>query len=217
MTSRPTPVRVAFLLMLAVAVAYLVDAAALIAWSGDFPDRVREALEASDVDIRSYGMVEGFATALPYVTAAVTVVTAAVLAILAFTVRGGSQTGRILTWVAIGLTLLCNLCGAPAGTPGISGVAYVSAFSRDSAGTHTFQQRLQEGYPDIYRYGSAGIAILSIIALIIVAVLLAQRSANDYFRPPRGRAPYDPGGPYGPGAPARPGAPGVPPAPPPAA
>lgn len=51
---RPTAVTAATWLLVAVAAAYLIDAIMLIAGAGGYPDRVREALEASDVDPRAW-------------------------------------------------------------------------------------------------------------------------------------------------------------------
>jgi hypothetical protein len=72
----------------------------------------------------------------------------------------------------------------------------VSAYSHDASGTHTFAQRLPAAYPAAYRYvsgGFAGFAVLAVLALIVAVVLLAQPSANRYFRPvPRAIPPWPP-------------------------
>lgn len=47
---RPRSVMVAATLLTAVAVGYLVDAVALVAGSGGYPERVRAAIAAADVD-----------------------------------------------------------------------------------------------------------------------------------------------------------------------
>ncbi|MEU8079568.1 SHOCT domain-containing protein [Catellatospora citrea] len=198
---RPAVVTAATWLLVAVAAAYLIDAIMLIAGAGGYPDRVREALEASDVDPRAWQIIGGFTGALPVVVAGFGVVSAVVVLIMAAFVRRGSAVGRILTWIAVGFALLCNVCGlGSAGTPAFSSIAYVNASSRDRSGVHMFAQRLPDGYPDWYRYGSLALFALGALALIAAAVLLAMPAANAYFR----RTPRLVTGPYGtpPGYPA---------------
>jgi hypothetical protein len=145
---------------------------------------VREALNTSDVDPRAFEFVKPVASALPYVAAGITAVAAMVLLGVAAAVRAGQFAGRIVAWIAAGLSLTCNVCGlGQAGTPAFSGIAYVSAFSRDTAGTHTFAQRLPAAYPPAYRDLSAGFAFFAMLALAVVIVLLARPSANRFFRP----------------------------------
>jgi hypothetical protein len=216
-------VRVALALLVFVALGYLVDAGALIAGAHAYPERVRAALEASDVDIQAWNVLQGIVSVLPYAAAGVTIVAALVLLGVALMVRAGSQAGRIIAWVVTGLALTCHVCGlGSAGNPAFSAVAYVSFYSRDRSGTHTFVQRLPAGYPAVYEYLSGVFAAVAMLALIAVAILLLQRSAGAFFRPPRQVASYGPGMPpgawppppgYGPplpppgyGAPAPPGA-----------
>lgn len=181
---RPRSVTIAVTLMIIVAVGYLTDAVAVAAGAAAYPDRVREALNASGVDPRAFDTFKPVASALPYVAAVFTAVAALVLLGIAASVRAGHFAGRIIAWIAIGLSLLCSLCGlGQAGTPAFSGIAYVSAFSRDASGTHTFAQRLPDAYPPAYRYLSGGFALFAMLALIVVVVLLARPSANRFFRP----------------------------------
>ncbi|GHJ51111.1 hypothetical protein Nm8I071_04180 [Nonomuraea sp. TT08I-71] len=187
---RPRSVTVAVALMTVVAVGYLADAVAVVAGAAAYPDRVREALNASEVDPRAFDVIKPMASAMPYVAALITAVAALVLLGIAASVRAGHFAGRIIAWIAIGLSLMCSFCGlGSAGTPAFSGISYVSAFSRDDSGTHTFVQRLPAAYPPAYRYLSGGFALFAMLALIVVAVLLAQPSANRFFRPVRQLAP----------------------------
>lgn len=182
--ARPRSVTIAAMLMTIVAAGYLADAVAVFAGATAYPGRVRAALGASDVDPRAYDIVRPLVSALPYATAGVTAVAALVLLGLAASVRAGHTAGRIVTWVALGFSLTCSLCGLSlAGTPAFSGVAYVSAFSSDASGTHTFAQRLPQAYPAAYRYLSGGFAAFAMLALILVVVLLALPSSNAFFRP----------------------------------
>ncbi|MET8837872.1 SHOCT domain-containing protein [Micromonospora sp. NPDC004540] len=176
--------------MAVVAAGYLADAVAVVAGAAAYPDRVREALNASEVDPRAFDALKPLTSALPYVAALITAVAALVLLGIAASVRAGHFAGRIIAWIAIGLSLTCNFCGlGQAGTPAFSGIAYVSALSRDASGTHTFVQRLPAAYPPAYQYLSAGFALFAMLALIVVVVLLARPSANRFFRPARQLAP----------------------------
>jgi hypothetical protein len=185
--------------MSVVAAGYLADAVAVVVGAAAYPDRVREALNASDVDPRAFEIAKPLTSALPYVAAGITAVAATILLTVAASVWAGQFAGRIVAWIAAGLSLTCNFCGlGQAGTPAFSGILYVSAFSRDATGTHTFAQRLPAAYPPAYRYLSAGFAFFAMLALIVVIVLLARPSANRFFRragqPPLPVASYYPGG-----------------------
>ncbi|MEU5791914.1 SHOCT domain-containing protein [Micromonospora purpureochromogenes] len=176
--------------MTVVAVGYLADAVAVAAGAAAYPDRVREALNASEVDPRAFEVLKPVASALPYVAALITAVAALVLLGIAASVRAGHFAGRIIAWIAVGLSLMCSFCGlGAAGTPAFSGIFYVSAASRDASGTNTFVQRLPAAYPPAYQYLSAGFALFAMLALIVVVVLLARPSANRFFRPVRQLAP----------------------------
>jgi hypothetical protein len=177
-------------LMTVVAVGYLADAITVVVGAAAYPDRVRAAFNASEVNSAAFDTLKPLISALPYVAAVVTAVAALVLLGLAASVRAGHFAGRIIAWVAIGLSLTCNLCGlGAAGTPAFSGIAYVSAYDRDASGTHTFAQRLPQAYPPAYRYLSGGFAVFAMLALIVVIVLLALPSANRFFRPAAQLAP----------------------------
>ncbi|MFD0593094.1 hypothetical protein ACFQZ4_11540 [Catellatospora coxensis] len=167
----------------------------------EYPARVRAAMAESGVDPRAWDFVSGLTSALPVVSAGFGVVAAAVVLLLALAVGRGAFVGRILTWIAVGFALLCNVCGlGSAGTPAFSSVGYLTAYSRDSSGIHTFAQRLPQGYPDWYFYGSLALFGFGMLALIAVAVLLALPPANAYFR----RAPRVLAAPYGYAAPGHP-------------
>ncbi|MEU7819260.1 SHOCT domain-containing protein [Catellatospora sp. NPDC049133] len=205
---RPAGVTAAMWLLIAVAAAYLIDAVMIMAGSGEYPARVRAAMEESGVDPRAWDFISGLTGALPVVSAGFGVVAAAVVVLLALAVGRGAFVGRILTWIAVGFALLCNVCGlGSAGTPAFSSIGYLTAYSRDSSGIHTFAQRLPQGYPDWYFYGSLALFGFGMLALIAVAVLLALPPANAYFRraPRFAPVPYAyPAGYPAPGYPAQP-------------
>lgn len=180
---RPAGVTTAMWLMVAVATAYFVDAVMIMAGSAEYPDRVRAAMADSGVDPQAWNLLSGIAGALPVVVAGLGIVSAAVVLLLALAVGRGAFVGRILTWIAVGFALLCNVCGlGSTGTPAFSSVAYLNAYSRDRSGVHTFAQRLPEGYPDWYFYSSLALFGFGMLAMIAVAVLLALPPANAYFR-----------------------------------
>jgi hypothetical protein len=184
-SGRPRVVTAAIALLILTAVALIVDAVALIAGAGQYPARVREAIEQSDVDPRAADAMEPVSRFMSTAVIAVTLIAATVLVILAAIVARGSFAARVVTWVAVGLALLCNICGLGSAGAGFSGVAYVSAFSRDASGQHTFAQRLPAGYPDWYQPLSLGLALVCLVALIFAGVLLAVPTANAYFRKPK--------------------------------
>ncbi|WP_155375470.1 SHOCT domain-containing protein [Catellatospora vulcania] len=201
---RPAAVTAATWLLAAVAAAYLIDAIMIIAGSGEYPDRVRAAMEESGVSPAAWSFLSGIVSVMPVVAAGLTIVSAVVVLAMAAAVARGSFVGRILTWVAVGFALLCNVCGlGSAGTPSFSSVAYVNANSRDRTGVHVFAQRLPEAYPDWYRHTSLALFTFGMLAMIAVAVLLAMPAANAWFR----RVPRLKTGPYGApvGYPAHPG------------
>ena len=182
---RPRAVTAAVMLLMLSAVALLVDAAALIVGAGQYPARVREAVEQSEVDPRAADAIEPFSRFMSIAVIAVTLIAATVLVVLAAIVARGSFAARVVTWVAIGLALMCNVCGIGSAGAGFSGIAYVTAFSRDASGQHTFAQRLPAGYPDWYQPLSLGLALGCLVALVIACVLLALPTANVYFRKPK--------------------------------
>jgi hypothetical protein len=121
---RPRSVTVAVWGMCVLAAGYLADAVWVVVGAAAYPERVRQALQKSDVDPRAFEVVKPLTYALPYVAAAVTTVAALVLLGLAASVRAGQFVGRILAWIAIGLALTCSVCGlSQAGTPAFSGIA----------------------------------------------------------------------------------------------
>jgi hypothetical protein len=186
---RPRSVTIAVMLMWAVAAGYLADAVWVIAGAGSYSAKVQRELDA--IGLGDLGAVKSTATTLPYVAAAITIVAAVVLVGIASAVRSGSNAGRILAWIAIGLSLTCGFCGLMgSGTPGFSGVFFFSAFNRGATGTQRFAERLPDAYPAAYRWVSGTFFVLSMLALILVIVLLARAPANRYFRPAPVYPPY---------------------------
>ncbi|BCJ73774.1 hypothetical protein CS0771_33180 [Catellatospora sp. IY07-71] len=196
--ARPRVVTAAAWLLAAVSAAYLLDVVMLVAGIGGYPDRVSEAMRESGVDSRFSSGAEAFALGIASVTIAITAVAALAIGALAAAVRARSQVGRVLTWVAGGLALMCGLCaGGASGTPAFSGIGYVNAWSNDGSGLHQFSQRLPDGYPPYYRIAATALGVLSMLALITATILLARPAANAWFRKPAPAVP----GPY-PGYPA---------------
>lgn len=182
---RPKAVTAAVALLMLTVAALIVDAVALIAGAGQYPARVREAIERSDVDSRAADAIEPFSRAISIAAIVITLLAATVVLVLAMLVARGSFAARVVTWVAIGFALLCNVCGIGSAGAGFSGILYVTAYSQDSSGMHTFAQRLPAGYPDWYQPLSLGLAIVCFAALATACVLLALPAANAYFRKPK--------------------------------
>ncbi|WBB68479.1 SHOCT domain-containing protein [Micromonospora sp. WMMD812] len=175
---------VAVALMAIVSVGYLVDAAAILSGASAYPDRVRDAMIAAEIDPRAVEVLRPLVSVLPYGAAGITAVAAVILLGVALWVRAGSFVGRIFAWVTTGLSLVCGL-GAlgSSGTVAFSGIARVSAYSSDESGTFTFAQSLPDAYPPAYRHLSTAVGLAAMLALIVVAVLLARPAANRFFRP----------------------------------
>jgi hypothetical protein len=196
---RPRPVVVAVALMSVTGVAYLVDAGAVLAGAAEYPRWIRSALESSSVDPQVLEFLEPLAATLAFVVAIAITVAAVLLIGSAASVWAGHRAGRIVAWVVIGLVLAGTLAGlTQSGTPGLSGIARVTAFSRDAGGTHTFAQALPESYPASYRQLSTVVAMVAFLGLALAAVLLARPSASVHFAPrrppPPARTPRPPGG-----------------------
>ncbi len=177
---RPTSVRVAVGLMFFVLAAQVVDLvigylpnaerdAALDQFLADHPE-LRGSAPGEDAAANALGLVVPAAVIIGF-------------GVLAFFVGRGSRPARIVTWVLSGLGVLCLGClqvvvaAAPtvfttAAGSGDESVLAVGDFSRVYA-DHT---------PDWQEILSTGLGILSLLALIVVIILLAVPSANEYFR-----------------------------------
>lgn len=190
---RPAVVTVAVASMALVGFAYLVDAGAVLAGAGGYPDRLRVALESSAIDPQAVQTLTTLATVLPFVVAFITITAALALLGCSVSVWAGHQVGRTVAWVVVGLALVGTLAGlAGSGRPGFSGAARVSAFSHDAAGPHRLVQSLPDGYPVAYRQLSTVVAVLAIVGLPLAAVLLAKRTAHAFFGVPRRPQPVRP-------------------------
>ncbi|GHJ48270.1 hypothetical protein Cs7R123_56120 [Catellatospora sp. TT07R-123] len=183
--ARPRSVSAAAWLLAGVGAAYLSDVVLLIAGAGSYPDRVAEAVRRAGVDAQVTAAMRSLATGMAVMVIAVTLIAAVVMFALAAAVRGRSRTGRVLTWIAGGLALLCGVCaGGSSGTPAFSGIAYVNAWSNTASGVHRFAQRLPDGYPPYYKVAATVLGAFSLLALIAVTILLARRESGDWFRKP---------------------------------
>jgi len=183
--ARPGSVRLAVILLRVIAVGYLLDAVFLLAGVGGFADDVTNRLAASDVDQSIIPNMRPFASGTAVVSGLVVLVAGIVLLIVSRGVSRGSQAARVITWVAAGLALSCNVCAfGSSGWPGFAGVGFVTARSVDANGTfHTFAERVPDGYPLAYRIFSTTVAVAAMVGLVLVIVLLARKPVHNYFRP----------------------------------
>ena len=183
--ARPGSVRLAVILLRVIAVGYLLDAVFLLAGVGGFADDVTNRLAASDVDQSIIPNMRPFASGTAVVSGLVVLVAGIVLLIVSRGVSRGSQAARVITWVAAGLALSCNVCAfGSSGWPGFAGVGFVTARSVDANGTfHTFAERVPDGYPLAYRIFSTTVAVVAMVGLVLVIVLLARKPVHNYFRP----------------------------------
>lgn len=201
---RPAPVTLAWSLLLLVSCLLLVEAAALVGFMGGLREEVHRSATEAGLDEFGAEMLGPFAIGTAVVLTAVTVIAAAVLFTLALLVRSGNFVGRILTWVAAGLSLTCSTCSLGTGRSATySGLGEVHGTTSDSTGRYEFARRLPELYPAAYQYLSLAAGLIIIVSLILVIILLALPAANAYFRRQRTQPAYPgqpPGPPY-PGAP----------------
>ncbi len=183
--ARPGSVRLAAILLRAVAVGYLLDAVFLLAGVSGFADDVTKRLATSDVNQSVIPTMRPFASGTAVASGLVVLVAGIVLLIVSRGVSRGSQAARVITWVAAGLALSCNVCAfGSSGWPGFAGVGYVTARSVDANGTfHSFAERVPAGYPLAYRIFSTTVAVAAMVGLVLVIVLLARKPAHSYFRP----------------------------------
>jgi hypothetical protein len=186
MKDRPRSVTLASVLLAVVGVGYLVDAVAFLLGLDRYVEHVRSTVDSMNVGSTVADEMAWIASNTVSVLGALTAVAGLVLLGLAASVRAGQAAGRILTWVAAGLALACSVGGlSGTGLPDFTSLGYVSAGGHDPSGTlHRFAERIPNGYPPAYRYLSGGFGFLAMLALIAVIVLLAQSSANRYFRAP---------------------------------
>ena len=183
--ARPGSVRLAAIVLRVIAVGYLLDAVFLLAGVGGFADDVTKRLAASDVNQSIIPNMRPLASGTAVVSGLVVLVAGIILLIVSRGVGRGSQAARVITWVAAGLALSCNVCAfGSSGWPGFAGVGFVTARSVDSNGTfHTFAERVPDGYPLAYRIFSTTVAVAAMVGLVLVIVLLARKPVHHYFRP----------------------------------
>jgi hypothetical protein len=214
--ARPATVTVATALMTVTAAGYLITGFALFGQLGRTRAWIRDEFQEIDPD---NGPMLAFSRAALVVVALLTIVVALVLLGAAAAARSGSQTGRIVAWVVMGLLLLCgSSAAARGGTPDLGNNVTVWRSRSDGTGAPTtVVNTLPDSYVTAYRIGSGVFGVLAMIALIVAIVLLTRPSANSWFRPrpPAGGPPpgYHPLPHPGPGGPppgpsgARPAAP----------
>lgn len=176
---RPTSVTVAFGLMVGVLIAQLID---LVISNLPNPERdaAIKAFIADHPELRGAAPSEDPATQL--LGLAVPLVVIVGFGVLAFFVRRGNRPARIITWVLGGLGVLCLGC-LQLGTAVLPSVV-TSAGSGDEE-LETFKDYYQvvaDHTPDWQVVLSMALGILSLVALLLVIILLAVPSANEYFR-----------------------------------
>jgi hypothetical protein len=182
---RPATVTIACGLLALTALAFLTDATGVLIGAGGYPDRVRAAAAEAGFDSGMSSVLDSFSSVLPYLVVAVAVVVAVILLVLAALVAAGKQAARIVTWVAVGLAICCNVCGLGSSGGGISGFAQVTMSSSVNGRTTRFSQNLPDGYPEWYQILTLVLAVLSLVSLIAACVLLALPASNAYFRKPQ--------------------------------
>lgn len=177
---RPTSVTVAVGLMIGVLVAQLIDLvitnlpnperdAAINAFLADHPE-LRGAAPGEDAATRLLGL-------------AVPLVVIVGFGVLTFFVNRGNRPARVITWVLGGIGVLCLGC-VQLSSAVLPTVLTSTAGSGDEQ-LETFKdfyQVVADHTPDWQEFLSTGLGILTLLALLLVIILLAVPSANEYFR-----------------------------------
>jgi len=172
---RPATVTVATILMAIIGLGYLITGAALFGQAG------RAGARAGEL---SGGLMENFAASATGVVAVLTIVVGLTLLGTANAIRAGSQAGRIVAWVVMGLLLFCGLGGARSGAPDLGGNVQIRVWQSDgSVRRQLAAESLPEAYSTTYRIVSGTFAVFAMIAMIVAIVLLTRPSAGRWFRP----------------------------------
>lgn len=174
---RPATVTVAAILMSVTGLGYVVIALPLFGQVG----RARELSGFVDLDT---GGMETFFSAATVLVAVLTIVVGVTLLGMSTAVRSGSQAGRIVAWVVMGLVLLCGAGGATrGGWPDFGNNVYATVSRSESTGGQGVSETLPDAYSTAYRVGSGVFATLAMMALVVAIVLLTRPSASRWFRP----------------------------------
>jgi hypothetical protein len=179
--ARPATVTVATILMSVTGLGYVIIALPLFGQAGHARERARELSGLADLDT---GGMETLFSAATMLVAMLTIVVGVTLLGVSAAVRSGSQAGRIIAWVVMGLLLLCGLGGATrGGWPDFGGNVSATAWRSDGTGRQGVSETLPDAYSTAYRVGSGIFATFAMVALIVAIVLLTRPSANRWFRP----------------------------------
>lgn len=182
---RPGTVTAATWLLLLVALLFVVNGVATLAISGTLADVYREAYEGYE-ELEGVG---GVVAASDIVVAAVQLLFGLGFGVLAMFNHRGSNSSRIVTWVAGGLSLCCAGAGL-AGTALLAGVQVEPGAGPDP---DEVQRMVDAALPDWYAPLSNVATLVMLPALIAVLILLALPPSNAFFRrPPAGPPPGAP-------------------------
>ena len=177
---RPTSVTVAVGLMIAVLVAEVID---LVIAKLPNPERdaAVRAFIADHSELR--GVAPGEDPATEFFGVAVPVAVIVGFGVLALFVSRGNRSARIITWVLGGLGVLCMACVQFASA--VAPTVMTSAAGSGDEQLQTFSDYYKvvaDHTPGWQVALSTALGILSLVALILVIILLAVPSANEYFR-----------------------------------
>lgn len=129
---------------------------------------------------------EGTDTAIAFGSAVgigVSLVIAAVFAILAVFLARGSQPARITTWVFGGIVALCQGCLVTASLAAPALLSSMTGTGDPDAERAAEEARIVlDNTPAWLTVATAAIGVLSVLALIVAIILLAVPAANEYFR-----------------------------------
>lgn len=180
---RPGSVLAGVVFMFTVAALGVITAAITLAAIGQIVNRFRNRASLTAATPEEIDNLAAGIQVLTIGLAILILIFALVLAGLAFGVQRGSNVARILTWVLVGLGILCNCCGLF----GAIGQTNVSTFGTPDMNRQTADQlarALQDAYPSWWLGFSGGLSGLQLLGYIAIAILLALPSANAFFRRP---------------------------------
>lgn len=177
---RPAVVTAAVIVMLVGAALGLINGIATTVATSQIVHDFRSRAASTDATPAQINNVARAVRWSYYSAATVTLVLAVIVVVLAVLLLRASKAARIITWVLIGISLCCGVCGS-IGTLA-RGSTSITAEGVSDATAKALLQALEDSVPSWVGGVSTGLTGLQLLGYIAVAVLLALPAANAFFR-----------------------------------
>ncbi|MFI7607004.1 hypothetical protein ACIBTV_17940 [Micromonospora sp. NPDC049366] len=180
-TRRPAVVAAATAVLLLMAVAALAYAVAGLVVLGGTVDRFRSAAAGTGAGTGDIGDVVTLLRLSGVLSAVVSLLAGALLAVLALGLSGGRAGARVATWVVCGLGLLCGCCGLAVL---VGERAAPLRLAADEQATSQLFGLAGDAHPSWWIPLTGGLSVGQALGYFVVAILLAWPSASSWFRRP---------------------------------